>query len=135
MHIECPSCATENKIEYGDNILCCECNKSFGGYSYKKFKKPFISTTAALFIGVFGTYKAEQIFFDDQRYPLIVEYEIIDGCINSSRTLRTSQEQINRTQVCVCALGKTMKEFSYKESQKSESKFLTRLRSNIFSCN
>ena len=39
MQIECPSCSTDNKIEFGENIVCSECKGSFAGHSYKKFKK------------------------------------------------------------------------------------------------
>lgn len=134
MQIECPSCSTDNQIEFGENIICNQCKESFAGYSYKKFKKPLISATAALFIGAFGTYKADQIFFEDQRYPLNVEYELIDSCVNASRTLASVYRQANKTQVCICALGKTMKAISYKELKKSEPEFLTHFRKSISSC-
>lgn len=135
MHIECPSCSTDNKIEFGENIVCSECKESFAGHSYIKFKKPLISATTALFIGAFGTYKADQIFFEDQRYPLSVEYELIDSCVNSSRKLMNSYRLVEKTTVCVCALEKTMKEVSYKKLKKSESEFLTHFRNSIASCN
>lgn len=135
MQIECPSCATDNKIEFGENIVCSECKESFAGHSYKKFKKPLLSATTALFIGAFGTYKADQIFFEDQRYPLNVEYELIDSCINSSRIPMNSYRQTEKTQVCVCALEKTMEVISYEKLKKSESEFLTRFRSSLASCN
>lgn len=135
MHIECPSCSTDNKIEFGENIICCECKKTFAGHSYKKFKKPLLSATTALFIGAFGTYKADQILFEEQRYPLNVEYEIIDSCVNSSRILMNTYRQTEKTQVCVCALEKTMEVISYKELKKGESEFLTRFRGSLTSCN
>lgn len=134
MHIECPSCSTDNKIEFGENIICNECKESFAGHSYKKFKKPLVSATTALFIGVFGTYKADQIFFEGQRYPISVEYELIDSCVNSSRTLFNSFQYSDKTKTCICALNKTMEVISYKELKKSESEFLTRFRSSIASC-
>jgi hypothetical protein len=134
MQIECPSCSSDNKIEFGENILCSECKESFAGHFYKKFKKPFISATTALFIGAIGTYHADQIFFEEQRYPIKVEYELIDSCVNASRTLINFERQAKKTQVCVCALEKTMEEISYKELKKSESVFLTRFRSSISSC-
>ena len=135
MQIECPSCSTDNQIEFGKNIICNNCKESFAGYSYKRFKKPLISATAALFIGAFGTYKADQIFFEDQRYPLNVEYELVDSCVNASRTLMSSYRQADKAQVCICALEKTMKAISYKELKKSEPEFLTHFRRSISSCN
>lgn len=135
MQIECPSCSTDNKIEFGENIVCSECKGSFAGHSYKKFKKPLVSATTALLIGVFGAYKADQLFFEDQRYPLIVEYELIDICVNSSRMLLNSSQYSVKTKTCICALNKTMEVISYKELKKGESEFLTRFRSSIASCN
>lgn len=135
MQIECPSCSKDNEIAFGDDILCSECKKSFAGHSYKKFHKPLISASTALLIGVFGTYKADRILLEDQRYPLNVEYEIIDSCVNSSRTLMNAQRHAVKTNACICALEKTMDEISYKELKKNESKFLTRFRKSLESCN
>jgi hypothetical protein len=134
MNIECPSCKEDNKIEFAKNIICHKCKKSFAGQSYKKFKKPFISATTALIIGAYGTYKADKMLFEDQRYPLKVEYELVDSCINSSRTSLNYSQQVDKTKVCVCALEKTVEKISYKEMIESESEFLTRFRLNIASC-
>lgn len=134
MKIQCPSCLADNQIEFGQNIICGECKKTLAGHSYKKFKKPFVSATAALFIGAFGTYKTDKIFFEDQRYPLSVEYELVDSCANSSHKLMNSHQQAEKTQVCICALEKTMEAISYKDLKKSESEFVTRFRNNITSC-
>jgi hypothetical protein len=136
MNIECPSCATNNSIEYGENILCHKCNCTFAGHTYKKFKKPLVSVTSAILIGGIGTYHAHQYFFEEQRYPLSVEYELLDNCISSSKILMDSYYQVNKTKICVCALEKTTDEISYKElmSKKSESQFTTRFRANLNSC-
>lgn len=100
----------------------------------KKIKKPLISATTALIIGVFGGYKAEQAIFKDQRYPVKIEYQLLDHCINSSRNLRGLSQQAKKTEVCICALNKTMKEFSYKDLKESELKFLAHFNSNTRSC-
>lgn len=134
MKIECPSCSTDNEIEFGEYIACSECKETLAGHLYKKYKKPFVSATTALFIGAYGTYKADQLLFEEQRYPLNVEYELIDNCVNSSRTPMYWSRQAKKTQVCLCALEKTMEEISYKELRKSEPEFLTRFRSSVASC-
>lgn len=134
MIIECPSCCKDNKISFGENIICCECHKSFSGHSYKKFKKPLISVTTALIVGAFGSYKADQIFFTVDRYPISIEYELINLCTNSSRIIMDRERHINKTKVCICALDKTMQEVSYSDLKKSESMFSTRFRNNIGSC-
>lgn len=134
MHIECPSCSANNEIEFSNNILCHSCNKTFSGHSYKKFKKPLLSATTALIIGMYSGYKADQYFLQDQRYPLKVEYELVDNCINSSSVLMTQYYQVEKSKVCTCALEETMKTISYKELVENESGFLTRFRGNLASC-
>ena len=134
MHIECPSCATENKIEFGDNVLCSECKETFSGHTYKKFKKPFLSATMALMIGGYGTYKADQIFFDEARYPVAVEYELIDSCVNSSKFRMNSSRLVEKKTICACALEKTMEKIGYKEANENETKFLSRFLISVTTC-
>lgn len=135
MHIKCPHCSADNKIEFGENIVCGECKKSFAGHSYAKLKKPLVSATTALFIGVFGTYKADKIFFEEQRYPLSVEYELVDSCVNSSRMPMRSIQYSEKKKTCICALNKTMEIISYEELKESESEFTTRFKNSIYICN
>ena len=134
MKIECPSCTKPNEIFFNGDISCSECKNSFLGHSYKKIKKPFISATAALILGAFGTYKVNQNFFKDERYPINVEYELIDLCVNSSRVLMNSHQYLKKTETCICSLNKTMKEISFSEINKSELEFSTRFRKNAYEC-
>jgi len=137
MHIECPSCSTENKIEFGENIICSECKKTFSGHTYKKFKKPLISATTALIIGAIGAIGAHRVdkhLLEEKRYPVNVEYELINSCINSSRNPIEKYRYIKKTQICTCALEATMSEVSFKEMNENETAFLSRFRSNINDC-
>jgi hypothetical protein len=134
MHIECPSCTTENKIEFGDNIICSKCKKSFTGHTYKKFKKPFLSATAALLLGVYGTYKIDQVFFEIPRYPIGVEYELVDLCINSSANIMDSPRRNQKRSICICALENTMKEVTYKQFIESEREFSSHFRNSLLKC-
>lgn len=134
MKIICPHCSTENKIEYGENIVCDECNKTFAGHTYKRFKEPLISAVGAFVIGAIGAHEVGERFFEDNRYPINVEYELVDSCVNASRHPMNSQERKNKTEICICALEKTIDEITYEDLQKSESEFLTRFRDSIVSC-
>lgn len=134
MQIVCPHCSTENKIENSDNIVCGECKKTLAGYAYKRLKKPLVSATMELFIGAYGAYKIDKTFIEEKRYPVGVEYELIDSCVNSSGNFMGSVWRVNKTKVCVCALEKTMSDISIREMKKSESEFLARFRSGIASC-
>lgn len=134
MQIVCPHCSSENKIDFSENILCGECKKTFAGHLYKKFKKPFLSTTTALLVGAFGAYHLDNKFIEKERYPVGVEYELIHSCLANSGRLMDSNRMIAKTTRCVCALENTMSDFSYKEMKKSESEFITRFTANITSC-
>lgn len=134
MQIICPHCEKGNEIEYGENIICGDCKKTLAGYTYKRFKKPLMSTATALFVGAYGTYTINKEFIDVARYPVGVEYELIDSCINASRNFMGSYWRVDKTKICVCALKKTMGDLSYKDMKKSEPKFLDRFRGNIAEC-
>lgn len=135
MNIVCPHCDVVNKIEYGNNIHCCECKKNFLGNTYGKLKKPLISATAALVIGAFGGYKVDQYISDTSRYPLVIEYEVINSCAYGSKVAIRTNAQVEKTKACLCALDKTMQQVSYKAIKaKGESEFQTRFKENIISC-
>lgn len=133
MQIECPHCSTENTIEFGENIKCYECEQSFAGYLYKKFKKPIVGATTALLIGGFGSYKVGT-FFEKNRYPINIEYELIDTCINGYNQLLSRQSKIQKANTCICTLDKTMRNISYKDIEKSEPKFSARFHKNMMHC-
>lgn len=134
MQIECPSCSEGNEIDFGNNVLCCKCGESFAGHAYKKIKNHMISTAGALFIGAYGAYKVDKVVFEDNRYPVSVEYEILDDCANSSGLPMTYEQKVYKTQVCLCALDKTMAVVSYKKMQENEPEFLARFESYVTSC-
>lgn len=135
MNVVCPHCDVVNKIEHGNNIHCCDCKKNFSGNTYRKLKKPLMSATAALIIGAFGGYKVDQHISDNSRYPLLVEYEVINSCAYGSRVAVGAKAQVEKTKACLCALDKTMQQVSYKNIEaKGESEFQTRFKENIISC-
>jgi len=134
MQVECPSCSKQNDIAIDESIVCSECSSSFSGHVYSKFKRPLMSATSALIIGAFGGYKANQHIFQKERYPVSVEYEMLDSCVNSTRESLTARQHALKTEVCICSLEKTMEEFSYDDYQKSEPEFSTRFRDNVIGC-
>ncbi|WP_298775137.1 hypothetical protein [uncultured Shewanella sp.] len=134
MQVECPSCQTDNQIEYSENIVCFSCKESFKDHAFKKFKKPLISTTTALIIGIYGTYKIDNTFFEEQRLPIQVEYELIDSCVNSSGGSLRSSQYVVKKEVCMCALEQTVLKINYEEMKKNESLFMARFNSNISIC-
>ncbi|MBE1275501.1 hypothetical protein [Enterovibrio baiacu] len=133
MIIECPHCATNNSIDFAEHITCCECKKSFKGQSFRKLKKPLLSAGTAVVLGIIGGIKTEQ-FLDENRYPIHVEYAIVDTCLNSSnRTLHISQYKDKRS-VCLCAIESTIANVSYRDFKESQKLFNEPFKAAIAEC-
>lgn len=131
MKIECPHCHTSNKIEYAENISCKKCEKNFKGFKFSQ--KKLISTSAALAFGVFGGYKVNGALVDE-RYPLEVEYAIVDTCINSANNILSYSRYENKRKTCLCALEKTEKSFAYSDYKSDHTLFLSKFRQNARAC-
>ncbi|MCZ4370615.1 hypothetical protein [Vibrio diazotrophicus] len=131
MKVECPRCHTDNKIEYAENILCKECDKSFKGYKFSKRK--LVSSSAALLVGVVGGYQVNDVF-DEIRYPLQVEYALVDTCLNASTSAVSKSWFNSKRDICLCAVEKTTKDVSYSDYKTDESLFIRRLKRNAERC-
>ncbi|WP_281544946.1 hypothetical protein [Grimontia sp. SpTr1] len=134
MHIECPHCATSNKIEFAEHIICCECDKSFKGQSFGKLKKPLISAGTAAIIGLVSGFKIEQLM-DENRYPVSVEYAIVDTCVNSSAQPLSISQYKDKRQVCLCAVEATVSQVSYRDFKESQILFNEPFKVAITACN
>lgn len=134
MHILCPSCSTENNIDIGQEVVCGKCKSSLSGFVYRKYKKPLVSAMTALLIGAYGSYKIEQVYLEITRYPVRIEYAIIDSCITSDRSLMLTSELKEKKHLCLCAYEKTMDEVSYNEYQNDGNGFFTVFRKNVEVC-
>lgn len=134
MNIQCPTCSTDNKIEFGENIVCHNCKNSFAGHSFRKFKKGAMSATSALLLGALATHGTYKYVLDYERPSLRTEYEIIDTCVNGSSYALSQQSRRVKAEICLCALERTGREMTYSEEKKSESEFLTRFQRNAAIC-
>lgn len=97
-------------------------------------KKPLVSTLTAVFIGAFGFYKIDQHFLTVHRYPVSVEYEIIDACANANRSLMSTEQYRRKKEICSCALVRVQEDLPFKEMRKDESGFISRLRVSANDC-
>jgi hypothetical protein len=118
----------------GREIVCGKCKASLTGYAYRKYKEPILTAISALVIGAYGSYKIEQSYFDDARYPVRIEYAIIDSCVTSDRMSLSTVEFANKKQMCLCAFDKTVNEISYAEFNNNAKDFLDTFRKNISVC-
>lgn len=114
--------------------MCGGCQKSFSGHTYKKYKKPFLSATTALIVGLFGGYQADQWLTDNARYPLETEYALLDSCINGADSVANRFQRAKKQEVCMCALENTMSEISYSQLHENTSNFSSRFRAYVQQC-
>ncbi|TFH93605.1 hypothetical protein [Vibrio ouci] len=131
MKIECPHCQKDNEIEFAENISCSECEKSFKGFKFSKRK--LISASAALVVGTIGGYKVNAAL-EETRYPLAVEYAIIDSCVNSSSNMVSSSWYESKREICLCALGKTIDQVSYSTYKSEQASFIRVFKQSANTC-
>ncbi|MCJ2375561.1 hypothetical protein LNL84_01795 [Vibrio sp. ZSDZ34] len=131
MKIECPHCQEDNRIEFAENISCKKCEKNFKGFKFSKRK--LVSAGSALVIGTVGGYAVNNKF-DEERYPLEVEYAIVDTCVNSSKSMVSVSWYENKRDACLCTLRKTEQDISYSDYKSDEASFIASFRHNARSC-
>ena len=131
MKIECPNCQEDNKIDFAENIFCKKCEKSFKGFKFSKRK--LVSASAALIFGAYSGYKVNDTL-DENRYPLKVEYAIVDSCINSSKNMVTTSWYESKRDICLCALDATIDDISYSTYKSDQETFIFELKKNANKC-
>jgi len=131
MKIECPNCQTDNDIEFAENITCKGCEKSFKGFKFSKRK--FVSASTALAVGLFGGYKVNGAL-EEERYPIEVEYAIVDTCINSAKNMVSVSWYESKRETCLCALAETEKSVPYSDYKSDQQLFLSNFKLNARGC-
>lgn len=122
LFITCPNCDKKNSIKLQSKTKCGNCKESLTQWEYNKFKKPMIGAFSAFLIGGVSIYNIDNYF--DKRYPMSVEYSIIDSCIRSDEEPLYRSYIRQKKDVCVCALSKTTNDFDYSDYKDSEDRFL-----------
>ncbi|RBW65495.1 hypothetical protein DS893_10465 [Vibrionales bacterium C3R12] len=131
MKIECPHCQEDNKIEFSENISCQKCEKSFKGFKFSKRK--LISGSSALLVGVIGGYTVSDKL-EEVRYPLEIEYAIVDTCLNGSQNTVSVSWYESKRDACVCTLTKTEQDVSYADYKSNPATFFENFEFNAESC-
>jgi hypothetical protein len=130
MKIECPKCLKENDLHLEAKVKCGNCQEELTG---KTFKKPIFSGGAILAIGIVGGQFAEYAVFDN-RYPMAVEYSIIEACSSSYQEPVSRRIYGDRKKVCLCAMEDTMNEISYIRYKVEKKGFLSAFEKNANEC-
>lgn len=133
MKIECPKCFKENNLNLEAKVNCGHCKEEITGYTYT-YKKPLISATTALIIGAGGFYAADRFVLADDRYPMTIEYSIINSCLNNDRKPVAYRIYDKKREVCICTLEKMMEDVSYNDFKESQDAFFKAFEGKVKEC-
>ncbi|ACU89414.1 hypothetical protein [Desulfomicrobium baculatum] len=126
--LECPHCKTENKIHL-ENTNCEKCDKSFSGTKFKKAAASILMTSMLVSSGLFG-YKQYQK--NSHRYPISVEYSIIDKCVSGSGYLIPREYVSHKLKICVYSLEKSQENISYSEYSGDTAQFANEFQKHAY---
>ncbi|MBF4327986.1 hypothetical protein EAY16_22160, partial [Vibrio anguillarum] len=87
----------------------------------------------ALAVGLFGGYKVNGAL-EDERYPIEVEYAIVDTCINSAKNMASVSWYESKRETCLCALAETEKSVPYSDYKSDQQLFLSNFKLNAKGC-
>ena len=111
-------------------VKCRTCNKTIKKIT---ITKPY-KVAALLAVVSFGASQFIEYVVTDNRYPLGVEYAVLDACVNSYRSVISYGSYGSKKKICLCALEETMNEISYIRYKVDEDGFLDALRENAKEC-
>ncbi|MGH1450920.1 MAG: hypothetical protein ACRBBM_16060 [Pseudomonadaceae bacterium] len=121
MQIECPGCKKGNNLNLEQVVRCGHCQVELTGHNYKKTKRAIGAIVAALFLGAAG----HNALSSDDRYPIVVEYDLVQSCLEGSQSaLRRSQYELKKED-CICALRAVQPEFSLGQIRSETQQFLS----------
>ena len=130
IEIECQGCSEENSIDFQRSIPCKKCAKPITG---KRYKLAPLGLIPFLF-GIASYDILDRTVFSEDRYPLQVEYSMVDACINSDQRPISRQQYSEKQTLCLCAVEKTIEDYSYSNFRRNQQEFPERLRSSLTEC-
>lgn len=126
------SCSCGNKAEVGAAIefQCKTCEKVIEKFTVKK---PLKAAGIAAILAYGGSQFIDYAVTDN-RYPLDVEYAVLEACSSSYKELLSYSNYGSKKKLCLCALEDTMNEISYIRYKVDEKGFLKAFEENAKSC-
>lgn len=131
MKLQCPKCFKDNELALSADVVCGHCNEDISEFHYSK---PIISGATALILGAGGFFAVDKYLLDEERYPVEVEYAIIDSCVSSSDIALRRRDYERKQEICLCSMKETMSEIPYGEYKKEPLQFLVMFEKNTVSC-
>ncbi|WPM84995.1 hypothetical protein QNH14_00110 [Apirhabdus apintestini] len=125
MEIVCPKCLSAADNVDKETLKCSKCHSEFHKI---KFRSTLLKVAVVMAVGGgMGFHKAKEA-----RYPVNIEYAIIDSCVTSSGNDITYRLLDKKREKCICALERTMKNIEFDESDDAALK--REFSKNIKSC-
>ena len=126
------SCNCGDKAEVGATVkfYCKTCSTVIEKIT---IKKPLKAAGLATIIAYGGSQFVDYAITDN-RYPLAVEYAVLEACASSYEEPLSYSSYGSKKKLCLCALEDTMNEISYIRYKVNEKGFLKAFESNAKSC-
>jgi hypothetical protein len=131
MEITCPECKKATAVQIAEGLCCQHCQTSFEKLKFAK--KALITTTSALTLGTVIGFNADD-FFEPNRYPLRIEYALVEACSNGKPSVDYYRRAGQRFEVCACALKTVQEDISYKQYKKAPIAFVGAMESAAKEC-
>lgn len=126
------SCSCGDKAEVNATVKfhCKACSSVI-----EKFvvKKPLKAAGLAAILAYGGSQFIDYAITDN-RYPLDVEYAVLEACTSSYKQPLSYSSYGSKKQLCLCALEDTMNEISYARFKVNEKGFLNAFEDNAKAC-
>jgi len=126
------SCSCGDKAEVGATVefQCKTCESIIEKFT---IKKPLKAAGIAAILAYGGSQFIDYAITDN-RYPLDVEYSILEACSSSYKEPLSYSSYGSKKKLCLCALEYTMNEISYVRYKVDEKGFLNAFEENAKSC-
>ncbi len=125
------SCDSSNKFYIADVIVKCG---SCTNIIYKKTITNPYKVAGIIVVLSYGVGQFVEYALTDNRYPLDVEYAVLEACTSSYKKSLSYRTYGSKKELCLCALENTMNEISYIRYKVNEEGFLKAFENNAKSC-
>ena len=130
--VNCPACSAVNKLDQHRNIKCEKCQKPITGHKYGA--KGALSAVLAFTVGFTGYGLVDRNLLDDKRYPMELEYALVNACTNGDINALPRGLYESKQEIFLCAVGKTVEALPYNELDERKSELKTVLSASAKEC-
>lgn len=130
--VNCPSCSAVNELDQRREIECEKCENPITGHKYGA--KGALPAVLAFTVGFTGYGLVDHNFLDAKRYPMELEYAMVNACANGDLSALPRELHESKQEICICAVGKTVEVLPYNELEERKSEIRQVLSSSVKEC-